>query len=117
MESLQGLFGLMGSRVVSVPDSGIVVVVAGDDDCTHDGGDVEGGPLGNELVQHHLLSQSLIASPLLQLVLDGDTTRIVDGLGHISVVVGLDQEPGGISEGICSMGLVGIPLEDSALIA
>jgi len=93
-----------------------VVCCGRDDDGAHDGGDVEGGPLEHELVEHHLLAEALI-SPLLQLVLHGDAAGIVDGLWLVSVVVGLNQKPSGIGEGVGRVNLIGIAFDDCTLVS
>lgn len=86
------------------------------DDGAHDGGDVEGRPLEHEIIEHHLLAETPI-SPLLQPVLNGNAPRVVDGLRLVPVVVGLDQKPSGIGEGVGRVNLIGIAFDDRSLIS
>ena len=80
-------------RVYSVPDSGVVVSGGGDHDGGHDRGDIEGGPLEHEAIEQSLFGEVGIAS-FFHFVFDGDSSGVVDGVGLVAVVVGLDEEPG-----------------------
>lgn len=110
------LFHAVCGGIVSVPNSGIVVSCGRHDDGAHDGGDVEGRPLEHEIIEHHLLAETPI-SPLLQPVLNGNAPRVVDGLRLVPVVVGLDQKPSGIGEGVGRVNLIGIAFDDRSLIS
>ena len=62
-----------------------------------------------------MLVQSLVSS-FLQLCLDWSAASVINGLGLVSVVVGLDQEPSLSAELIESVSLVGVSFDDSSLI-
>lgn len=80
-----------GRGVLAVPASGVVVSGGGDDDCSHDSGDVEVGP-GEHLVEDSLSSE--VVSNSLHAVFHGDPALVVDGFGLVAIVVGLNDEPG-----------------------
>lgn len=91
-QSLSGSLFLFALGIGSIPNSGIPVASSRHHDGSHDGGNIEGRPLGHEAVEKNLLIHPLIAL-LLHLILHWHSPRVVDGVGLVPVVVGLHQEP------------------------
>jgi len=72
-----------------IPNSGVSVASGRDHDGGHDGGDVEGGPLGHELFKENLFVHAIV-SPLFHLVLHWDSSRVVNWIRLVTIVVGLN---------------------------
>lgn len=69
-----------------------MVVVSRDHDCSKDCFEVESGEFEHDLIEKCLLVQSLI--PILsQALFSGKASLVVDGIGLISIVVCLNEEP------------------------
>ena len=91
---LSGRTEVFGFGILTVPNRTIFVVGTRRHDSSHDCGNVEVGP-GEHLLQNHVIVKILLAN-LLDSSLHGDPALVMDGLGLVPVVVGLNQEPGRI---------------------
>lgn len=105
--SLEGDFWSL-SGIGPIPNSGVPISVGRHHNGSHDGGDVEGGPLRHEGIEKHLLAHALVAS-LLHFVLHRDASWVMHWVGLVTIVVGLNQKPSGISELVGCVNRVSIP--------
>ena len=78
--------------VLSVPGSAIFIVCSWSHDCGHDGSNVEIGP-GEHLFQDHVIVE-FVLTYLLDSFLHGNSSLVVNWFWLVSVVVGLNKEPG-----------------------
>ncbi len=83
----------MGNGVLAVPAGGVVIAGGGDNDGSHDGGDVEVWPC-EHFVEDSICSEVVANS--LHTILHGDSTLVVDGFRLITIVVGLNDKPSSI---------------------
>lgn len=102
-------------RIVAVPDCRVVVALSGHHDGCHDCGDVEGWPVGHELVKQGLGCEVLV-SAFSHFLLNWDSSGIVKRVGVVSIIVCLDQEPIGFIELVMSMNSFGISFDNASFI-
>lgn len=76
----------------AVPGSCVAISCGRHHDGSHYAGDVESRPLRHEHVEQYLLAHSHI-SPLLQFILHWHSSRIVDRVRLVTIIVGLHKEP------------------------
>lgn len=103
----------LGSGIDAVPCSCVVVSGGRDDDCGHDGGDVEIRPR-KHLLEHGFSCE--FRTNAFHTIFHGNPALIVDWLRLVAVVVCLHDKPSFIWKFIGSVDSIGVSLDDCSLI-
>jgi len=92
-----------------------VVAVGWDHDGSHDSGNVKGGPLRHEVLEEGALAKASL-SVLANSILDGYTSGIMSGIGLITIVVRLHQEPSGLVQFVETVYTVRVSFDDGSFV-
>lgn len=89
-----------------------MVIFGWDHDCCHDSGNVEVGP-GEHLFEYSVDSE--VVTVAAYSVFHWDTALVVDRFVGIAVIIGLNEEPGGLVEFVDGMWSFWVTFDDHTL--